>query len=244
MKTPSEEQWKTIIKDFWLRWNFPNCCVAIDGRHVRIQYTANSGSEYYNFKRNFSINLMAACDANYCFTVIDVGGFGRNSDGGILQQREFGQRISNDRLGMPRLSYLPGLAEQLPTVFVADEAFPLRSNIMRPYPGKGLDFQKKVFNYRLSHARRIIENTYGILVTRWRCQRVRMCLKPETADHTILACCCLYNFFYKNRKALCHNNIDNTTNQHLLIVRITTMTYFPVGGEMKCLQNWILLEHC
>ena len=49
--------------------------------------------------------------------------------------------------------------ESMPHCIEADEAFPLKTWIMRPFPGKSLDtLAKKVFNYRLS---RTIENTIG-----------------------------------------------------------------------------------
>ena len=50
---------------------------------------------------------------------------------------------------------------------MADEAFPLRMGLMSPHPhGKKKDrlpYDKSFFNYRLSKARRIVENAFGIL---------------------------------------------------------------------------------
>ncbi|KYN18123.1 hypothetical protein ALC57_09573 [Trachymyrmex cornetzi] len=66
--------------------------------------------------------------------------------------------------------------------------------MMRPYSGQHLDARKRIVNYRLSRARRIIENTFGILVSRWRIFRKSICMNPNMVDKIVMATICLHNF--------------------------------------------------
>ena len=68
----SPEEWKLVSEEFKEKWNFPHCVCAIDGKHVLMQATANSGSDFYNYKGTFSIVLLAVCDARYCLTMVDI----------------------------------------------------------------------------------------------------------------------------------------------------------------------------
>lgn len=82
VSVPTESQYRDIAKDFFDMWNIPNCVGAIDGKHVAIKCPAKSSSMYYNYKKFFSIVLMAVCDAKYTFTAVSIGSYGSQSDGG------------------------------------------------------------------------------------------------------------------------------------------------------------------
>lgn len=198
LKAPTcPEDWNVIIKGFEEKWQFPHCWGAIDGKHVIMQAQPHSGSKNYNYKGHHSVHLLALCDANYKFVIIDVDAHGRQSDSGVFQNSNFGKKLANNTLHLPPPSKLTPEGPHLPQVCVADEGFLLTCNIMRPYPGRStgnLPNDQRIFNYRLSRARRIIENTFGILVSQWRIFRSFINGSIELIELIILAACCLHNF--------------------------------------------------
>ncbi|CAK6982962.1 protein ALP1-like, partial [Scomber scombrus] len=155
-----------------------------------------SGSQYFNYKNTFSIVLLALVDADYRFRCIQVGDFGRTSDSGIYAGSDRGKGMENNTIHVPPKTSLPGAAhiEDLPHVMVGDTAFSLKSYLMRTYPGQNLTRKKRVFNYRISRARMVVENAFGILASRWRIFHRRINLHPKNVDTVVVAAYILHNF--------------------------------------------------
>ena len=126
----TQEEWKEVADAFEYKWNFPNCLGAMDGKHVMIVAPAKSGSLFFNYKKTFSIVLLAICNANYEFLMVDIGEAGRQSDAGVFANSNIGHSISNNLLPIPNPRALPGTTKESPYVFVADDAFPLRLNTL------------------------------------------------------------------------------------------------------------------
>ena len=143
---------------------------------------------------------MAIVDANYHFIFVDIGNYGSNADGTVFSKSEFGQMYLENELDVPGPKPLPNVPElgNLPHVIAADEVFPLKPNIMWPYPrarnGVRLSHEKQIYNYKLSHAGRLVENAFGILAQSWCCFNRRLQLKTETVVKIIQATCVLHNY--------------------------------------------------
>lgn len=142
---------------------------------------------------------MATVNANYEFIVADVGTNGRISDGGVIKNTDFGKAIYTKSLKIPEPSQLPNSNKVLPFVFVGDNAFQMHENLIKPFSGTSFTNKERIFNYRLSRARRIVENVFGILVSRFGGLQTTISLAPEKAKTIVLACCYLHNFLRKKQ---------------------------------------------
>lgn len=104
---------------------------------------------------------MAIRDSNYCFTIIDVGSHGKESDCNIFKQCSFGKKCYAGKINFPQDKCLPEDNDvPQPFLLVGDEAFALNKHLLRPFPGRTLNEDRKIFNYRLSRARQTIECSF------------------------------------------------------------------------------------
>lgn len=171
---------------------------------------------------------------------------GSISDGGVWLHSDFGSSLEQGLIDLPHPEPLLGTNIPYPFAFVSDEAFPLKTYLMRPYAKSkrlrrqqqipaaqvramfeannnenvendniqddngrnneyldavpGLTIPQRIFNYRLSRARRVIENAFGILVSKWAVLKDSICCKPETAESIVMALICLHNFLLESEK--------------------------------------------
>jgi len=102
--------------------------------------------------------LLAVVDAEYKFLYVDVGCNGRFSDGGVVNRCSLYHALETGPVGLPPAILLPGRTQPVPYFFVADDAFAMKNYIMKPYLFKDQPAPNRIFNYRLSRARRIVEN--------------------------------------------------------------------------------------
>jgi hypothetical protein len=187
-------EWKVIVTGFNDQWNFPNCLGAVDGKHVSIKKPPHTGS-YYNCKKIFSIVLMAVVNSNNEFIMANASINGQISDRGLLGKMAFGKVLVDKSLQIPEPGTLPNSKKKLPFVFVGDDTFTLTENFTKPYGQTGLKFEQQIFNYRLSCAGCVVENLFGILVSRFGVLQRPNVLSPQKAQTIVLTCCYLYNYY-------------------------------------------------
>ena len=122
-----------------------------------------------------------------------MGAAGSQSNGGIFKHGSLGAICKSEyfpppeKVGQSRVS-------DIPYFILGDEAFALDENLMKPYPNRTAMGDEKVFNYRLSRARRIVENAFGILCARFRVLLHTMELNITNAMQVVRACLVLHNF--------------------------------------------------
>ena len=121
---------------------------ALDGKHIEIKKPARSGTQFCNYKKYFSIVLLAVCDSENKFVYVDIGSYGSESDGGVFNRSTLKRGLTNGTLNLPSPADLPGTTTPSPYFFVADAAFPLMENLMKPFPGYNLSVEQTTFNYR------------------------------------------------------------------------------------------------
>ena len=113
----------------------------------------------------------------------------------IFSESSIGKAFKMNKLNIPTPEKIINTNIEMPFYFVGDEA--LQKNLMCPFPRRQLDLPKRIFNYRLSRARRTVECSFGILVKKFAQFQKSMETGLEITEIIIKSACVLHNFIRK-----------------------------------------------
>ena len=118
----------------------------------------------------------------------------------------------------------------MPYFIAADDAFALRSWLQKPYSQRQMTKKQRIFNYRLSRARRIVENAFGILAHRFRCLLTTLQQDPTTVTSIVMACVCLHNYLREKNPTAVYLEADQEDDGHTMIPGVWRKDRPLVGG--------------
>ena len=132
--------------------------------------------------------------------LIDIGDSDRQSDGGVFASSNLGYAMDQNLLNTPESRPLKGATKKFPFVFVGDEAFPLKEYLIKPYPRSSLQVKEKIANYRISRARRKVENVFDICASMFGVLRRPIIAKVEVVTSITKAVTALHNYLMSGRQ--------------------------------------------
>ena len=192
VKVPSGDMLKEVVNGFEELWGFPQAAGAIDGTHIPIIRPEESASDYYNRKGFYSIIMQALVDHRGRFMDVYIGWPGKVHDARVLANSTLYTKASSGKLFPPATRRLCGV--DVPLVILGDPAYPLLPWLMKPYVEHNhTPADQKLFNYRESRARMVVENSFGRLKGRWRCLLKRLDVKLESVATIVATCTVLHN---------------------------------------------------
>ena len=137
--------------------------------------------------------LLGLVDANYRFLWADVGGIGSQSDSQIYNASELAEVLESGEINLPDDDPLPNDDKPHPYFILSDDTFELKRYMMKPYSQRNMSYEERIFNYRVSRGRRVVENAFGILALRWQVLLNTMQQRPAIVQLIVKTCIVLHN---------------------------------------------------
>lgn len=178
-QTPMEVS--SAKQQFMANFRMPGIVCAVDGTHISIIRPPDSedGYIYYNRKHYYSLNVLAACDANMAFVYADAQYPGSVHDSAIWQMSKLKRLVNDDGS----------------TFLLGDSGFPSTRCMLTPVRNPEEGSAEQRYNVAHIRARNVIERAFGVLKTRFRCLSKHRVLHydPSTAGKMVYACMVLHN---------------------------------------------------
>lgn len=168
---------------------FPGVVGAIDGCLIPISTPSVHQKSYVCRKKFHAIALQGVCDTKKKFIDVDIGTVGSVHDARVFTNSDLKAMIDEEKNAMfPDDGHMLG-----------DSAYPCLSYLLVPFKDYGhLSTAQKKFNKKLSQSRVLIEQTFGLLVTRFRRLKFIYMKRTDLIPIIILAACILHNICIDN----------------------------------------------
>lgn len=174
LRPPTHAEINGLAKEYYEKWKFPNCVGAIGGKYIRLFNTAKNKKGIIN----------AVVDANFRFLTVYVE-----------RKRSSEESFVKNMFDISGMQCLPGTEVMLPLVVIGNDAYPLKNNLMKPYPFRATQIcpEKGYFNERLKQARVPVDCAFEILSEKWKIFNMPFSLRIEETKLVVKVVCLLYN---------------------------------------------------
>ena len=143
--------------------------------------------------------LLALVDAIYRFLWVDIGSSRSSSDTQIFNWSKLRKKIEDGTLGLPSPEPLDEGGPHLHYFFLGDDAYALMPWMVKCYSRRQLTPEERIASYRISRGRRVVENVFGILVSRFRVLLDTKEQRPKVVRDIVLTCVVLHNMLRTHR---------------------------------------------
>jgi hypothetical protein len=108
---------------------------------------------------------------------------------------------------------------------------------MKPFSVKSLDNKRRIFNYRLSRARRVVENAFGILSSVWRVYRKPISLSLDNSKKVVLATVLLHNLLRTKTSTRNIYTPPNSIDREDIFTGTLHMGTWRQNGDSQAIQS-------
>ena len=148
-----------------------------------------------------------------------MGASGSSYDAEIFNHSNLKRRIENGTLGLTPPEPLGPGGSDLHYSLLGDDTFALMPWLVKPYNRRQLTREERIANYRISRGRRVVENAFGILVSRFRVLLMTMEQRPRVVRDIVLTCEALQNMLRSHQGEQRDHQLQQTTYNHHRMTR-------------------------
>jgi len=97
-----------------------------------------SGSLFYNYKQFFYVVLQGLADSESRFIFMNIGAFGKQSDGGTFSGSTLYHFLEDLESTFPNPASFEAFGTEMSYVIRGDKAYPLKPYLMKPFARKDM----------------------------------------------------------------------------------------------------------